>query len=668
MAFPKKNFPETFFFFLIVGFLSYWLYVSRISLFPSFIHAWTQSDRYALALGFLNNGFDFFHPQTFNLITVNGITQVDFPIHEYVVALLMKLSGIHEPVVFRMYTLCYGVVGLYFIFRLVKDFGGTFFHGLFVALFIMTCPVFTYYLDGFLPSIPSFANAMIGYYFFFRYKRDSVRRDFILSILFFTLAALARLPFIIFLFAICAQQLLDYLRRKKMNRPELSLMAGGLGFVLLYLFYNIFLAKKYGSQFLLALMPAESIADFKELFSRVIAQWKYEYFSTFHYYTLVVILVFTISFILIKKTISENKFMLTQLVIAFCGSALYLILMTQQFPEHDYYFIDSFYPVVALLLVYCILRIQTPSPLSKIFFTLVTCLMIYFFSTATSKVQDERYKFQTWDRTEITRQNFTGAEHFIDSIGISKDAKMLVLDAYTTNTSLILMNRKGHTLLWTTKENIDTFLKKDVDYVVMQNCFLPSDIIHFDPEIIAQLEKVADNGTISIYRKEKKENRTLDEFLGIKKETTLYNCFNDFESDSSCKNADLSKRSSENKFDGTSSLLVDGMTEDSPTFHFVKTDLPFVKSTQVLIHSMIFRENDMKDIYVVASLIHGNETYFYRDFSMNQYIGNTTGWQEIMFQFVLPEIKSNEDRLSIYFSNKSKSRFYLDDFRLTMHR
>src|SRR5437868_5106376 len=105
---------KIFFLSVILISLSVFFFRNSISLFPSFIHAWTQSDRYALALGFLNNRFDFFHPQTFNLISIDGITRVDFPIHEYIVALVMKVSGIHEPVVFRIYTLLYALTGLIF--------------------------------------------------------------------------------------------------------------------------------------------------------------------------------------------------------------------------------------------------------------------------------------------------------------------------------------------------------------------------------------------------------------------------------------------------------------------------------------------------------------------------------------------------------------------------
>lgn len=30
--------------------------------FPSFIHAWAQTDRYAMAIAFTENGMDLFHP------------------------------------------------------------------------------------------------------------------------------------------------------------------------------------------------------------------------------------------------------------------------------------------------------------------------------------------------------------------------------------------------------------------------------------------------------------------------------------------------------------------------------------------------------------------------------------------------------------------------------
>src|SRR5580693_7407425 len=90
---------------LVLLIFSAFLYHNTITLFPAFIHSWSQADRYALALGFLNNGFDFFHPQTFNWMVQGGITRVDFPINEYIIAIMMKLLGTTSYAVFRIYTL-----------------------------------------------------------------------------------------------------------------------------------------------------------------------------------------------------------------------------------------------------------------------------------------------------------------------------------------------------------------------------------------------------------------------------------------------------------------------------------------------------------------------------------------------------------------------------------
>jgi len=97
---------------LLLAFLFQYRYMNE---FPTYIHAWAQSDRYALALGFTNNHLNFFKPQTFImnpqfpgdfLIPKNeSITAVNFPIHDYIPAVIMKLSSIRSPWIFRLYIL-----------------------------------------------------------------------------------------------------------------------------------------------------------------------------------------------------------------------------------------------------------------------------------------------------------------------------------------------------------------------------------------------------------------------------------------------------------------------------------------------------------------------------------------------------------------------------------
>ena len=84
LAVLKKQLPSSLLmaFILIVG--AVYLFQGTMSRYPAYVHAWTQSDRIAIAQNFQQNGFDFFHPATYNLLTKDGITQVDFPIHRVI--------------------------------------------------------------------------------------------------------------------------------------------------------------------------------------------------------------------------------------------------------------------------------------------------------------------------------------------------------------------------------------------------------------------------------------------------------------------------------------------------------------------------------------------------------------------------------------------------------
>ena len=160
------------------------IYHSRyINEFPSHIHAWAQSDRYALSLGFLDNDLNFFKPQTlvynhqfpdkWKVPSEKTITAVDFPIHDYIPALLMKISGNTSPWVFRIYILLYSFLGLFFLFKLSYAITKDFIKSVFVVVFTATSPIYVYYQAGFLPTIPSLSNAIIGIFFYYKFLNEN---------------------------------------------------------------------------------------------------------------------------------------------------------------------------------------------------------------------------------------------------------------------------------------------------------------------------------------------------------------------------------------------------------------------------------------------------------------------------------------------------------------
>ena len=428
---------------LVLFGISMFLYESTINLFPSFIHAWTQSDRYAIALQFLDNGFDFFHPATFNLQTVEGITRVDFPINEFIVALLMKLFGTTAPIVFRVYTLCISVFGLTYLYLLSKKITASEIKSWLIVLFVFFSPVYFYYQIGFIPSIPAIACLFAAYYYFFSYKESQNKKQFLIAIVFFLMAALMRFPLIIFLTAICLQQGWMMLREKKIKANELLCFIVAFALFVSYYFYNVHLGRLYGNMFLDYLMPANSISELKEILSEMVHHWGLHYFTYSHYALLLIALSISVMQFIKRKSI-QNKMYWFHLLIVTCGTTIYFLLMAQQYFAHDYYFLDSFFVPIILFLVFSIKSIQLDSFLQKSIWTSVFIIQIILCYIFSQKIQNERYYSGPWDRTEITRQNFTGTEKSLDDLGIPKEAKILVIDAYTTNAPLILMNRKGY--------------------------------------------------------------------------------------------------------------------------------------------------------------------------------------------------------------------------------
>ena len=623
---------------ILVSASSYFLRDS-ISLFPSFIHAWTQSDRYALALGFLDNGFDFFHPKTFNLLTIDGITRVDFPIHEYMVALLMKISGVHEPIVFRLYTLVYAIIGLVFLFQLCQLFTNSLYKNLFVVFFLFLCPVYLYYADGFLPSIPSMSNLFIGYFFYFRYNKLSVSRDFHLAIFFLTLAALARLPFFIFLFAVACQQVTGYFIDKKISRKEMTSMGFAFAIFIFYQCYNSWLGNKYGTQFLMSILPPSNLQQLKSWILETLANWKFEYFTKPQYFILG-ILFLPLIVNLIRKKIPEglSKPLLLHICISLTGITIYFFLMLKQFPDHDYYFIDSFYPVIVLLLILLVSTTFKNKIVDGILWIVIAFYMYVSFAQAKNSLA-MRYETHHWDRVEITRQNFMGTGKFLDSLGISKDVKVLVLDGYTTNIPFILMNRMGWTVNWTTEKWIREGLSRPFDIVAIQNAFIASDIARNYPGIISQLTKIADNGLVSFYRKQKTQ-QTREAFFGIDSTTLLY-------------------RSKQDE------VVIDANTEFFNLLNDSASSFISGNPTKILVSGEIqFTDGNPR---LIASLNDEDSTYYYFLYELNSYV-KPGSWQPLLFQFVIPARKNSSVTVKTYLWNEKKFPYALRDMEVVAYR
>lgn len=514
----KKAWIIALIFVVLSGLFVQWKYMNE---FPSFIHAWSQTDRYALALGFVNNDLDFFHPETFiynkqfphrwNFPYETTITSVDFPILEYVVAIVMKITGVTSPFIFRICSLIAAFIGLFFLYKLAFLMTNDWIKSIFIVAVAMTSPVYAYYFNGFIPSIPAFTFMVIAYYFYFKYLNNNEKNSFNVAILFCTLSMLTRSSFAVAYIAILCFEFLRMLRKEASFVGKIFPILISFAIILSYYLWNRHLASENGSLFLGKLMLAKNWEDFVYRITRAKDNWMFHYFTNLHYWIFAFIIAsslfcFVLNFIKKKKedVVERNGASLSLwwlCCILFFGNICFFVAMVKQFPNHDYYFIDTFFLPILLLIVLSLNALpKITNYRQAVPAVTLLILFIVFMLKDVKEMQVKRRAQWRGPESERTIRNYRGAEQYLDSLNISKDAKILTLYAYPQNTPFILMNRKGYTEMYDKEEMIKTGLSFDYDYLVVENEILERKLKE-NKDFLSDLKYYSDNGNITIFMK-----------------------------------------------------------------------------------------------------------------------------------------------------------------------
>lgn len=652
------------------------LHVRYLKEFPAHIHAWAQSDHYALALGFVDNGLDFFHPQTFVLDVLNtrepdpehvfsrdAITAVDFPLHNYIPALLMKLLGSQAPWIYRLYVLLYSMLGLFFLYRLAMLMFADPHKALLVVGFAATSPVFVYYQSGFLPSIPSIANTIMGLFFYTQYLQGQQRKDLRIALFFLTLAALARTTFVIPLLSVLAA---EFVRMCKKQTPWKSLFFSvllALSPVALYLAYNAWLRQRYGGMFLHKLLPAENMAHAWELLARSWANWGGQYFSGLHY--LLMGLVFLTGLLAAWRRHPKLDLLWFQLLLPVLfmlgGCVAFAVAMLRQFPDHDYYFLDTFFLPVVLLLMLFLAPLRF-ARIKKVWITLVLALVMVILVVQAMYWQQKRRASGPWDHTATTIQNYQGSAAFLDSLGVAAEATVLSLDSQAPNIPFILMNRKGYAVIWRNAANLQRSLEMEADYVVWQPALFFTHIYAVYPEFISRVEKIADNGRIAIGKlRESAADVTLEQFWQTGP-APLFECVYSYEPDDDSYGWENIMPSDSLVFQGQASGVLPSDALYGLTFRSTSLDFLHQAGRLMVVSGWFYPLSHSLDCYIRVSLVYEGEIIYYQAYNLEADLAAVPRWQAVNMYFALPQIGSGQYEFALYVHNPAGVTLLMDDF------
>ena len=661
--------------------ISYHYHKNEINKYPSYIHAWAQADHYALALGFTENGYDFFHPQTYNLNKQfpnnfshpyeTAVTSADFPIHAYIPALLMGLTGSSSPFWMRIYILLYSMIGLLFLYLLTKEISKNYIAPIATVAFATLSPVFLYYQATFIPSIPSLANAVVGYYFYIKHLKNGKNSNFWVALALFTLATLARSPFAIFLVAIICQECLYFIQKRKISLPKCLGFITSFALIIGYFIYNQSLRSENGSIFLGSLQYPDSFGTFKAIFSEVVEKWGNHYFTRFQYlfFTLLLLgyIVHHIRFGKERESI-RSRFGL-QLLIAIFGATLYAVVMTKQFIDHDYYILDSLFLPFILTIAFFTSRYSLKSKIQKWIAITVTIAFVTLFQLDAHKRVKSRQQAYFWDKVELINQNFANSEQLLDSLNISKKAVILVLDAQSPNSAFVHMKRQGFAILYSNKEDVEKALSWKFDYIAIQNCLLYPELSSLYPDILKLFERVGGNDNITILRRTKeKREKTVLEILGLTARIPKLNPTINF--DTTPVGPWSNTQSTPDPIDTTNNV---GYTANDNEWSLALTlndsTLCSLKSIYPLFHAKFFSNEKQGKIYLMANYELGKNSISQQVYEFNLVSVNAGKWRDI--DLILPAnrfIESKEkNRYTLFIWNVEKKEFFYDSVSVSIY-
>lgn len=642
--------------------------------YPAYTHTWANMDRMALARGFVRNDLNFFQAQNYLLNhqypdfwvtpTESTRTSVEFPIHDYIPAIFMKISGNHGPLLFHGYIFMMSFLGLLFLFKLAMKLTDHVWKSFWVVAFAALSPVYTFYQGGFLPTIPCLTLTVLGMYYYTLYYENGNRRYYSWMIFFMTIAVLSRSTYAIPFLAILGFEFIRILRKKSKLVPLLPPTALSMLFIGSSLYYNALVRKVYGSDFLNELLPAKSWQDLKNTWVHMYEMWKYAYLTKTHYLTFFVVTLLAMAgwFGSRFKMKSKTDNLIGLVVIWLVGVLLFWVLMNQQFWVHDYYFLDTFY--LPLVLFFTLMLAQMPKLSFRFSHWILPIVVLIFVGLAFKNdrnFQTERRVFLDYDKMTGNLINFQDSETWLDELHVSKSAKMLVLDASAPNIPFILMNRVGYCgKELQSKEDFERVLNFNWDYTVVQKAYFLDDIYAKYPEILNRIKPIAQNDRLILcQRKHDTIPQEVSDFFALKQEIGTFKLGRGVNTKGLFKEVQFA----ENPTNPNQRVIeINPNREFSLDVNFGKM-VPLDRTLGIQVNLKKYTR-DLKNVFLIFVVSNDEGTKFYKSLTISDNLNLEAYWSERSWMFVLPQMNEDDLKFGCYVYNPEKSHLYLDELEI----
>jgi hypothetical protein len=334
-----------------------------------------------------------------------------------------------------------------------------------IVFLLFSSTVVLYYSINYIPNFPALCFSICGIIYFLKYLENDIQKELILSLIFFLFACLLKITFAIYPITCFLLLIYRFFKQKKNDYKTVFLFIGLFIMLIVWNLYVIHYNKINNSEYYLTnIKPIWSANnnEFDEVFNFILNYWTYKYYypSTIH----VFFITGFVSLFFYKKI---SKLIFIFILISFIGVISYFILFFKQFRDHDYYFMEfvPFFLIVFITTYRSI--IESVSKKIAIIISIVL-LVITVLSINYAKLNIQRRYDKPFEQVSYLAKDLENIESKVDSIGIPKYAKILVVPDNTMNGSLYFLNRFGYTIGDTTSQNLSKFYGKS-DYILISD-------------------------------------------------------------------------------------------------------------------------------------------------------------------------------------------------------
>ena len=438
-------------------FILFWLalqlvlnWQSYIQLPPYGMHQGAQCDRACIALNYYQESANFFEPRVMENRGFEGVTGLEFPMTQYIVAALYKVFGFHH-FIYRLVMGVFAFMACFFAFQITRFFVKKLLTRILLITIWYASPIFTFYAFGFLPDIPALAFVMMGWYFFIRYhygiEPEKSFRNFMISTAF---AGLFKITFLINAIAVVGLYFLHKYRKISLENPikltwkqRFWILLPLASITIWYVYANYLTKLTWNFHFMQKANPAHSLREFLDNSQYSWNSWADSIYPKTTLLLLVIIGIFTII-----RNRQKIELLGAITLLLFGGFLVVFTLFNGQYRYHDYYFIIG-YPFVFFLILY----LQQTFVENQIvimglsgILSLVGLYVLPFSNMAHAKnqlrrtfTQNDYYCQAVFPRT----QDLISVKQWIDQKEPNAKTEIIVAFDNTPNTALYLIQRQG---------------------------------------------------------------------------------------------------------------------------------------------------------------------------------------------------------------------------------